>query len=314
MGIRRARPSDKNMVLDFCKDTFEWGDYIDRTWNDWISDTSGLLLIFETHSFRTKPQRNPIGMIHVIKCASNILWLEGLRVNKFYRNKGIATELVKYGINYGSKNGIREFGALVSKSNFASRKMLEKMGFSQLFDCKYYNVNFEKLSMHDKFLIESITAFSTNLSIKIPDLNDLSNIQRYLQNNKSRVNSDKYFNSWRFYDLDSSYSSLFSLIQNKELLVIVNQISEIVSVVIIKSMSKKIDNLYDKSTIQISYLHCFDLSIFFKLIHLLIDKYFDNYSLNNIYLLLPVFANLEKILNQESIESFDTFCLYSKNM
>ena len=27
MNIRRAKPSDKDLVLDFCANTFEWGDF-----------------------------------------------------------------------------------------------------------------------------------------------------------------------------------------------------------------------------------------------------------------------------------------------
>lgn len=316
MGIRNARPSDKNLVLDFCMDTFEWGDYIDRTWDEWISDESGSLLIFETASFHSKLKPNPIAMIHVhtIKRPRNILWLEGLRVNKSHRKKGIATKLLKYCLTYGIKKGTKEFGALVSQSNFASQKMLEKMGFIQLFDCVYYNIRLEKLVLNNESTNKYTMKLSVSLDIKVPKISDIPNIQSHLTTNNSYISFHKYFDSWRFYELDSSFSSLLSLVQNKELLLIVNPNKEIVEVIILKYMTKKLEKLRDEVIIQISYLNCFDLSIFFKLTHLLLKKYFNNDFHTNAYFLLPVSANLEKILNPESIVSHETFYLYVKNI
>ncbi|MGD9534887.1 MAG: GNAT family N-acetyltransferase [Candidatus Nitrosocosmicus sp.] len=314
MGIRNARSSDKNLVLDFCTDTFEWGDYIDRTWDEWISDQSGLLLIFETTSFHSKLRPQPIAMIHIIKCPRNILWLEGLRVNKNYRKKGIATKLLNYCINYGIRKGINEFGALVSQDNFASQKMLEKMGFIQLFDCVYYNIRLEKLVLNNEPLNRYTTKFSTSLDIKVPKLIDIPEIQTYLSKNDSCKSFHKYFDSWRFCDLDSGFFNLLSLVQNNELLLIVNQNKEIVEVIILKYMTKKLEKLHNEVIIQISYLNCFELSIFFKLTCLLFKKYFNNDSYTNVYFFLPVSANLEKILNSESIISHENFYLYAKNI
>ena len=313
MCIRRARPSDKDLILDFCTDTFEWGDYIDRTWDEWISDQSGLLLIFETTSFNSKLKPNPIAMIHTIKCPRNILWLEGLRVNKIFRKNGIATKLLKYCLNYGIKKGIKEFGALVSQGNLASQKMLEKMGFVQLFDCVYYNIRLEKLVLNNDSMNKYTTKFSVSLDIKVPKLNDIPSIQTHLSLNSSCISSHKYFNSWRFCDLDSSFSNLLLLVQNNELLLIVNQNNEIVEVIILKYMTKKLE-LHNEVIVQISYLNCFDLSIFFKLTHLLLKKYFSSNFYTNAYFLLPVDANLEKIFNPESIVSHENFYLYVKNI
>ena len=42
MVIRRALDSDKAKVLEFCKNTFEWGDYIETVWDEWKNDLSGI--------------------------------------------------------------------------------------------------------------------------------------------------------------------------------------------------------------------------------------------------------------------------------
>jgi hypothetical protein len=45
--IRFALPSDKENVLRFCANTFEWGDYIDQVWDSWYLDQNGVLLVAE---------------------------------------------------------------------------------------------------------------------------------------------------------------------------------------------------------------------------------------------------------------------------
>ena len=45
MEIRNATSLDKNSVLKFCKDTFSWGDYIDKVWSSWLEE--GNLFLFE---------------------------------------------------------------------------------------------------------------------------------------------------------------------------------------------------------------------------------------------------------------------------
>ena len=38
MEIREATSFDKNLVLKFCKNTFSWGDYIDKVWSSWLDE------------------------------------------------------------------------------------------------------------------------------------------------------------------------------------------------------------------------------------------------------------------------------------
>jgi len=298
--------------LDFCANTFEWGDYVDRVWDRWISDPSGLLLVYESSISPPISKSFPLGMIHIIKCLGDILWLEGLRVNKIHRNKGIATELLRYSLNYGINNGIKESSALVSKNNFASQKMLEKLGFSKLVEYRYYNINLKKFRDDSNVYFKSKIVFSMNFNIKVPQMRDISSIQEYLSNpfEIPRSCTNKYFDSWRLYNLNTSLSSLSSFIRNKELLVITNETEEIVGIAIVKP-SKKI-SYYNMTIIQISYLHCLNISIFLRVIYLLLRKYCDDRLFDNAHLLLPIVGELEKIVSLQSIEYCDLFYLYSK--
>ena len=42
--IRKTKASDKNTVMEFCKTTFSWGDYIADVWDYWILEGNLLVL------------------------------------------------------------------------------------------------------------------------------------------------------------------------------------------------------------------------------------------------------------------------------
>ena len=44
-SIRAALPEDKETVLEFCRHTWEWGDYVPQAWDVWLSDPQGRLLV-----------------------------------------------------------------------------------------------------------------------------------------------------------------------------------------------------------------------------------------------------------------------------
>ena len=314
MNIRRARSSDKNGVLDFCMNTFEWGDYIDRAWDNWISEPSGQLLVCETQLSPFISKSNLVGIIHILQCSNNSLWIEGLRIDKLYRNNGFATALINHSIDYGIENNVNECCALVSQGNFASQKMLEKLGFLKLFNCNYYNIKLEKLGFTGKKLSASTNMPLLKLVIKTPQLADVPKILRYLSNpNITKYMDDRYFDSWRFYKFNMDYSNLILLIKGNELLIILNEDDGIVGLVMIKTTVSH-DSFDKKSVIQISYLNCIKDSLYSKIIYLLLEKYYDDKRFNNVHVFLPTFLELRKFLSFESISYSDQFYLYSKKL
>ena len=62
MQIREANISDKNSVLKFCKNTFSWGDYIEKVWSSWIDE--GNLFLFE--------KKSPVGICHAFHSENQI--------------------------------------------------------------------------------------------------------------------------------------------------------------------------------------------------------------------------------------------------
>lgn len=314
MNIRRARSSDKNRVLDFCMNTFEWGDYIDKAWDNWISEPSSLLFVCEIKLSSFISKSDLVGVIHILQCSNNSLWIEGLRVNKLYRNNGFATALLNHSIEYGIENNLNECCALVSQGNFASQKMLEKLGFLKLFTCTYYNVKLEKLGITDKKLSTFANMSSLKLVIKTPQLADVSKIRNYLSDpNTIKFMNNRYFDSWRFYEFNMDYSNLVLLIKSNELLIVLNEDNRIVGVVMIKTIINQ-DNFEKKSVIQISYINCIKRSLYLKVIYLLLERYHTDKQFDNIQVFLPSFIGLSKFLSFESIDYSDQFYLYTKKL
>lgn len=314
MNIRKAKSSDRNKILDFCMNTFEWGDYIDKAWDNWMNDSSGLLLVCEA-SLSSTSNSDLAAVIHICKCPNNSLWIEGLRVNEIYRNKGIASSLLNYSINYAIDNNLNESCALVSQSNFASQKMLEKSGFSKLFKCHYYNINIKKGEFSD----ETFTKFtniipSMKLFLNIPVLKDIPKILEYLSNAAvSKLMDNRYFDSWRFYKLEKVFLNLSSLINDGKLLMIVNEMNRIVGVTIVNHTDKN-NSFYKNSIAQICYLNCFDSLIYLRVIYLLLDKFHNDTRFDNVQLFLPEFIDIRNYLSSKSIDYIDQFYLYIKNL
>lgn len=99
--VRSAHAEDKDTVLAFCQNTWDWGDYIDRVWDDWLVDPQGKLFIAVTDG-------QPSGVTHLRMLNATDAWLEGLRVDPNYRQQGIATLLhvamVEEAIRRGATN------------------------------------------------------------------------------------------------------------------------------------------------------------------------------------------------------------------
>ncbi|QBD79912.1 GNAT family N-acetyltransferase [Ktedonosporobacter rubrisoli] len=84
--VRVARAEDREAVLAFCQDTWDWGDYIDMVWEEWLNDPQGQLLVASVDGV-------PVALSHMQMLTETDAWLEGLRVHPDYRRQGLAKAL-----------------------------------------------------------------------------------------------------------------------------------------------------------------------------------------------------------------------------
>lgn len=84
--VRPARPEDRDAVLAFCTHTWDWGDYIEYVWEEWLNDSQGALLVATS-------AEQPVGVAHLRMLTQTEAWQEGVRVNPQYRRQGIGRAL-----------------------------------------------------------------------------------------------------------------------------------------------------------------------------------------------------------------------------
>ncbi|HXT83661.1 MAG TPA: GNAT family N-acetyltransferase [Verrucomicrobiae bacterium] len=303
MLIRKAIDSDREIVLDFCKNTFEWGDYIDRVWDSWINDPSGLLLVTETNA-KNSPKGYPIALSRISACPNNLAWIEGLRVNPDYRKQGVATLLVKYMLNFGIKKGFNDASAIVSVQNTTSQKMLEKQGFFKLQRFNYYNINLEKFRYLEN---TDIKLQQEEFHVKIADYDDILSLIEYLKDSLVfNETCKRYFDSWKFYIFQNNYYDLKSLIENNKIFLITNGSNKIKGLMLLNN------NSYHKPSIQVCYFDCIDIELYSKIIKYLIYFYLKKKIYSNIQFYLSDIVDLTQNSEFYFFDDYEKFFIYNK--
>ena len=135
MQIREANISDKNSVLKFCKNTFSWGDYIEKVWSSWIDE--GNLFLFE--------KKSPVGICHAFY-SENQIWIEGIRIDPKHRRERIASKLVTYAESIGKKHQKLFSYMLIDTENKNSISMATSLNYDTLETWNYYSLNPKKNS------------------------------------------------------------------------------------------------------------------------------------------------------------------------
>ena len=210
--FRVATVHDKDYVLDFCKNTFSWGDYIDRVWDIWIGEPNSIFLVAVV--VNENNIEIPIAIAHGILMSEKTVWVEGIRVDPKYRSQKLATNMSLSILDYARKKGALYSSAIVSINNKASKGLMEKLGFKVISQWSYISIKPIILSELNNNLI-------IRTSTKVANLNEYQQILNFL--NKSdifKASGKKFVNSWRWYDLTEN--RLKMMINNKQVIILVN--------------------------------------------------------------------------------------------
>lgn len=170
MVVRKARNSDKNLILKFCKNTFSWGDYIDKVWKFWISEKN--LFLFELHK--------PVGICHAF-FSDDQVWIEGIRVDPQYRRKKIASKLINHIESLGREKNLLFSYMLIDVENTSSLSLATSLDYEIHQTWNFYTLESRKNS---NFKI----TFEKNLDLKFISY---------------------YVRSWRWFPINSSVLSMF---------------------------------------------------------------------------------------------------------
>jgi ribosomal protein S18 acetylase RimI-like enzyme len=123
--IRPARTEDKEPVLAFTANTFQWGDYIHWVWDEWLHTPNGELTVAEVDGA-------VVAMTMTIVLSTGEGWLQGLRVHPDYRRHGLGRQIMAYQLDV-----CRRFEASVARLavhclNVASQTLVAQAGFRRL--------------------------------------------------------------------------------------------------------------------------------------------------------------------------------------
>jgi ribosomal protein S18 acetylase RimI-like enzyme len=216
--FRVATVYDKDYVLDFCKNTFSWGDYIERVWDIWIREPNSIFLVAVVNENNIE---KPIAISHGILIPEKIGWIEGIRVDPKYRSRKLATNMSLHILDYARKKGAVYSSAIVSKNNEASKGLMEKLGFKVISKWSYLSIKPIALLPELKdFMIDNSTTTAT-ATIKGANLNEYQQILNFLnQSDIFKASGKKFVNSWRWYDLTED--RLRMMINNRQVIILVN--------------------------------------------------------------------------------------------
>ena len=267
MEIRKAKTSDKNSVLEFCKNTFSWGDYISDVWDYWF---------FEGHLLVSTIEEIPAAICHCSFLGNNQVWIEGIRVKKNLRRKGLAKNLVKHSENIGKKNNCKIAKMLIESTNENSIKLAE-------------NLNYKKETKWDFYTLLPKKNVSPNDVKFASDKNKILSLI-------NKLTSD-YVKSWRWIPFSSDIIS--TLIKEKKILIL--EKNETLDGIAIITNSEHFDK-----TMMITLVSGTKEALY-KIL-----SYVQNFALIKNYKRIQILTKLETLPNHNGLEKKLSFFLMKK--
>ena len=214
MDIREATSLDKNLVLKFCRDTFSWGDYIDKVWSSWLDE--GNLFLFE--------KKFPIGICHAFYF-QNQIWIEGIRIDPNFQRQKIASKLVTHAELIGKNNNASFSYMLVDTENKKSIFLANSLNYKIFQIWNYYSlipkknsnfkIEFEKSISSDifPFYVDSWRWIKTTRNI----LSNLSTQNRIIKSNLNGKTSVAIIGDYKHLDktlIVTLFSGSFATLSN----------------------------------------------------------------------------------------------------
>ncbi len=120
--VRPALPSDREAIVEFTRDTFEWGDYIADEFDGWLNRPDMLVVVAVGDDERA------VALAAARMLSPSEVWFHAARVHPDLRGRGVAAE-----VSIALRAWARDQGAavgrlLVEDWNEASIRHVEKTG------------------------------------------------------------------------------------------------------------------------------------------------------------------------------------------
>ena len=196
MQVKQASNSDKTSVLEFCQNTFSWGDYISQVWDYWILE-GNLLVIHE--------KNEPVAICHATFYDRN-MWIEGIRIHPSYRRRGFAKNLLKRCEEISQQNNCLTAQMLIETNNSNSINLAKTQNYTIKETWNFYSLE-KIISTKNKVIDFALTQTRKDILLS------------------SNFN---YVDSWRWYSLNNEKINFLS----KENRIIFSQNENVLSIAI----------------------------------------------------------------------------------
>ncbi len=124
-SVRRARPADREAILEMSKHIWGGHDYMPLVWDRWLAEKKGALLTVTVDG-------RPVGTSKVSLLAPGEVWLEGLRLHPDYHGLGLSKRIHRATFREAAKLNPRTVRYSTWIGNEASRRIAEKNNFWQI--------------------------------------------------------------------------------------------------------------------------------------------------------------------------------------
>lgn len=125
LSVRRARPADREAILEMSKRIWGGHDYMPLVWDRWLAEKKGALLTVTVDG-------RPVGTSKVSLLSPGEVWLEGLRLHPEFHGRGLSKRIHRATFREASKLRPRTVRYSTWIGNEASRRIAEKNGFWQI--------------------------------------------------------------------------------------------------------------------------------------------------------------------------------------
>ena len=155
---RLAQSSDKKDILNFCQNTFSWGDYIHEVWDNWINE--GNLIVIENDQI-------PVSMAHVgFHPDEKMIWIEGIRVNHNFRKKGLAQKMIRYFERQAKSKEFKISRMLIASENDPSLTLAKKLGYQIISKWNYFSLESKQIFQQNEIISDSCLVYCKDIDMK----------------------------------------------------------------------------------------------------------------------------------------------------
>jgi GNAT superfamily N-acetyltransferase len=199
LRLRDAVASDKGPILEFCHQTWDWGDYIEVVWDEWFNDPRGGLRVGTVGG-------KPVGVNKLTMLTPQEGWMEGMRLHPDYRGRGYAYQFMADMAQLAEAKGAAVVRLATASSNVPIQKVAMRLGLRKVAAFTPYNVEGLSLAaLQAEGEVELSEAVRGRLGqFYILESADAAAVWQHIERSPLRAVARLYANGWAWSELTNA--------------------------------------------------------------------------------------------------------------